>query len=383
MLCTFMYSVSNYVAMIHDARRVGSYQQALQLTVTPDSVVVDIGTGLGIFAFLACKAGARKVYAIEPAEVIAVAQALAEANGYRDRIEFIEAVSTLVTLPEQADVVVSDMSGALPLFQQHLPSIVDARKRLLKPFGKLIPMCDALWAGVVSAPEVHAKIAPSIDRVLGLDMGLAWKMAANLSFNKRFHEADLMTAPQRLAVLNYYEVTDPNLHAKVTFEVTRPGIAHGISLWFDRTLADGVGFSTSPTEPEMVYGGLFLPWPQPAELDGKYTVHLDVRADLLTEGYNWTWNTTVSNADKVQYTFRQSDFLGAPHSTEKLRKRSASHMPRLNDEGQSERMILQLMDGTNAIEDIAREVQQTFPARFPTLNRAIGYIGEVSGKYSR
>src|SRR5438105_15150054 len=110
-----MYSVRGYAAMLHDARRVEAYQRALQLTVTPDSVVVDIGTGLGIFAFLACQAGARRVYAIEPSEVIAVARELAVTNGYRERIEFIEDISTHVTLPEKADVIVTDMSGVSPL----------------------------------------------------------------------------------------------------------------------------------------------------------------------------------------------------------------------------------------------------------------------------
>src|SRR5437868_11673545 len=104
-----MYSVRGYAAMLHDARRVEAYQRALQLSITPDSVVVDIGTGLGIFAFLACQAGARKVYAIEPDEVIVLARELAAANGYQERIDFIQDISARVTLSEQADVIVSDL----------------------------------------------------------------------------------------------------------------------------------------------------------------------------------------------------------------------------------------------------------------------------------
>ena len=86
-----MYNVQVYAAMIYDTRRVEAYQRALQLAVNPNSVVVDIGTGLGILAFLASKAGARKVYAIEPDEVIAVARELAQINSL-ERIEFIEGV---------------------------------------------------------------------------------------------------------------------------------------------------------------------------------------------------------------------------------------------------------------------------------------------------
>ena len=378
-----MYSVRGYAAMIHDVRRVEAYQRALQLLVNSDSVVVDIGTGLGIFAFLACQAGARKVYAIEPSAAIAVARDLAATNGYLERIEFIEDVSSRVALPEPADVIVSDLAGAIPLLERHLPSIIDARKRFLKPQGTLIPQRDTLWAGVVNAAAVHEKIAPSIDRALGLDMRLAWNIAANLPSNERFAEAELVTAPQRLAILDYSAIEDPNLHKQVQWDVTRSGIGHGISLWFDRTLADGVSFSTAPGEPKMVYGGLFFPWPEPVELNEGDTVVLEIRADLRSDDYIWSWNTRVSSAAQIKYTFRQSTFLGEPHSLARLCKQRADHVPRVTDEGESDRLILHLMDGRNSIEDIAREVQRQFPTRFPTLERAIGQVGDLSAKYSR
>ena len=377
-----MYSVSGHAAMIYDTRRLEAYQRALQVAVTPDSVVVDIGTGLGIFAFLACQAGARKVYAIEPCEVIAVAREMAATNGYLDRIEFIQDISTRVALSERADVIVSDLGGAIPLFQQHLPSIVDARKRLLKPHGVLIPKCDTLWAGVVNAAAVHAKIVPASDRALGLDMRLAWNISSNNSTNKRFTEAQLVTAPQPLAVLDYSEIEDPDLDTQVKWDVIRSGDGHGIILWFDRTLADGVCFSTAPGEPEMVYGGLFLPWPEPVELNEGDSVLLNIRADLRGEEYIWSWNTRISRAAQVKHTFRQSSFFGEPHSPARLRKQSTTHVPRLNEDGEINRFILQLMNGENAIEDIAREVLQQFPARFPTLDGAIAHTAKLSRDYS-
>ena len=378
-----MYNIREYAAMIHDARRVEAYQRALQLSVTPDSVVVDIGTGLGIFALLACQAGARKVYAIEPSEVIAVARQLAAINGYLERIEFIEDLSTRVTLPEPADVIVSDLGGAIPLFQQHLPTIMDARKRLLKPHGTLIPKCDTLWAGVVSAPAAHARIAPSTDRALGLDMRLAWNLAANLSSTVRFTEGQLMAAPQRLAVLNYSELDDPNLHTQVKWDAIRPGSGHGIGVWFERTVAEGISYSTAPGEPEMVYSPLFLPWAEAVELVEGDTVLLEIRADLRSDDYILSWNTRISNATGVKCLFRQSEFFGEARSPARLRKQSAAHVPQLSDDGAIEGAILHHMDGRNTIADIAREVQQQFPTRFPTLELAIGHVGDLSRKYSK
>ena len=93
-------------------------------------------------------------------------------------------------------------------------------------------------------------------------MQLAWNMAANISCNKSFTE--LVTEPQRMAVLDYSKVEDANVHKQITWQVTRAGIGHGFGVWFDRILVDGVHFSTAPGEPEMVYGRLFFPWPEPS-----------------------------------------------------------------------------------------------------------------------
>jgi SAM-dependent methyltransferase len=125
-----MYSIADYGAMIADEVRMDAFVRALRQAVKPGAVVIDIGTGTGIFALLACRFGARRVYAIEPSDAIQVAREIAAANGCADRIEFIQAMSTQVTLSERADVIISDLGGVLPWFQQHIPSISLAWRRL-------------------------------------------------------------------------------------------------------------------------------------------------------------------------------------------------------------------------------------------------------------
>lgn len=96
-----MYSIADYGAMIEDTARIDGFIRAFRRVITRDTVVVDIGTGTGILALLACQLGARRVYAIEPDEAIQVAREAAAANGYADRVEYLQALSTAVTLPEQ------------------------------------------------------------------------------------------------------------------------------------------------------------------------------------------------------------------------------------------------------------------------------------------
>ena len=126
-----MYSVVEFGRMIADEVRMSAYEAAIRATVRPGSVVLDIGAGTGIMSLLACRAGARKLYAVEVGDASGVAGEIARANGLADRIELVQAKSTDITLPERADVIVSDLRGVLPLLQHHIPSILDARRRHL------------------------------------------------------------------------------------------------------------------------------------------------------------------------------------------------------------------------------------------------------------
>ncbi|HEU4769346.1 MAG TPA: 50S ribosomal protein L11 methyltransferase, partial [Pyrinomonadaceae bacterium] len=108
-----MYSVSGYGKMIADEARMGAYIRAMRQAIKPGAVVVDLGCGPGVFALLAVEMGARRVFAIEPDSVIQVGRDAAREHGLGNRIEFIQDLSTKVSLPERADVIVSDLRGVL------------------------------------------------------------------------------------------------------------------------------------------------------------------------------------------------------------------------------------------------------------------------------
>src|SRR5262245_37812609 len=173
-----MYTISMYGFMIADNARMDAYVEALRRAVKPDSIVVDIGAGTGVFALLACRFGARRVYAVEPSDAIQVAREIAAANGYADRIEFIQKLSTEVTLPGQADVIISDLRGLLPCLGNHISSVVDARARLLKPGGMLIPQRDHVWVAVVEAGETYEDNLDHWDKY-DFDMTAARRIVTN------------------------------------------------------------------------------------------------------------------------------------------------------------------------------------------------------------
>src|SRR5258708_5566091 len=140
-----MYDLVAYGEMVADKGRTSSYEQALPANVRPGAVVLDMGAGPGIMALLACRAGAARVYAVEPDDVIKLAQQIAADNGFSSRIEFIQAMTTEIDLPEKIDGIVADVRGSSPLFAKSIVSIIDARDRFLKPEGWIIPTRDTIW----------------------------------------------------------------------------------------------------------------------------------------------------------------------------------------------------------------------------------------------
>jgi len=381
-----MYSIFDYGDMIADRVRFEAYSKALRQVMKPGAVVLDLGTGSGIFALLACKLGARRVYALETSNAIAVAAELALANGCADRITFMQELSTRAQLPERAEVIISDLRGVLPLLEQHLPSLIDARRRLLAPGGTLLPWRDHLWASLLEAPELHQRhFRPWQQDLFGLDTQPCRRLLANLWQRASLTTAQLLTEPQCWATLDYHTLTTPNLRGEIFWRVARPGTAHGLGLWFDAELVEGIGFTCAPDQPKTIYGQAFFPWPQAVSLNPGDEVTITLQADLVNNDYIWQWHSRIHDANcpqALKAEFKQSSFWGEPLSPQQLRKRAETFVPRLNQEGQISHFILQRMTGNVALGEIARDLAHAFPHVFPTWQAALNRVAELAAGYA-
>lgn len=379
-----MYSLYSYGTMIADTVRFDAYTQALRQAVRPGCVVVDIGTGAGIWALTACRLGARKVYAIEPDDVIEVARETAELNGFGGKIEFIQDLSTRVTLPEPADVMVSDIRGGLPVFQASLTSIADARIRLLAPQGTIIPLRDTMWAAVVEDAKLHESyVAPWEKEAHGFNMRNIRQRVSNTIRKERVPVEGLVTEPQCWAVLDYDKLESYDVCGTATWSIRQERLGHGLSIWFDSTLLEGIGFSNAPGLPDVIYGRFFFPWPEPVGLKAGDTLSVTLRATWIDGDYVWSWETGLLEDGRKKTLFRQSTFYASPISPARLRKRAANYQPVLTEDGEVERFVLTRMDGHTSVEEIARELYDRFIGYCKTFEAARSVVGDVSHRCSR
>jgi len=382
-----MYSLGGYGTMVADRVRVDAYAKALSKTVREGAVVVEIGTGPGIFAVLACQVGASRVYAIESSEVIQVAREVAAANGCADKIEFFEGLSNRVALPLRADIILSDLRGVLPLFERHIPAIVDARRRFLAPGGTLIPRKDSLWAAIVEVPKAYSELVDPWDHnPLGQDLSAARRLVVNNALKVRVSPNQLLTAHQLWTTLDYGSIESYDVRGNLDWRVERAGTGHGILVWFDADLAEGSGFSNAPSAPETIYDSLLFPWPQPVSLAPGQAVIVNLEARLVENDYVWRWTTRmepVEGSGDPRIHFDQSQLTGEVLSAAQLQRIASDYVPHLSEEGRLRRRTFELMDGNVSLEEIARQLATEFPQRFLRWEPALRYAGAISREYSR
>ena len=132
-----------HFAIVRDKPRNLAYAEALRRAVTPGSRVLEIGTGTGILAMMAARAGAAQVFTceMEPAVALAARDVIAQ-NGLAGRITVLAKRSTDIDPAELgglADILVSETISNDMLAEDPLPALEDATARLVKPGGVVIP----------------------------------------------------------------------------------------------------------------------------------------------------------------------------------------------------------------------------------------------------
>lgn len=375
-----IYDIAAYGAMLADVERIGAYRRALAVSLGPDSVVLDLGAGTGIHALIACQLGARRVFAVESVDVIQVAREIARDNGFADRIEFLQDNAARITLPERADVIVSDLRGVLPLFGRHLPTIIDARDRLLAPGGTLIPRSDTLRAAPIEEHELWDRVVGPWQQH-GLDMTAARRLATQQLHRARPAPGSLLAPPETWAVLDYRRAESADAGGMVRWAVERRGVAHGFAVWFDATLGTGIELCNAPGDPELIYGAAFLPLPEAVEVEPGASIDLRIDARLIGDDYIWTWEGAIGGADGVLHAFRQSTFHGAPISPLSLRRGDLDHVPRLTVDGRIDLEALSLIDGATPLRDIAQRLFERHPDAFRDAAAARDRIATLARRY--
>ncbi|HEY6507113.1 MAG TPA: 50S ribosomal protein L11 methyltransferase [Vicinamibacterales bacterium] len=325
--------------------RLQQYEAALARVVQPGDTVVDVGAGLGVLGALACRAGASRVYAIESSPISALGEEVIRASGLSDRITFIRRTSFDVTLPAPADVLVADVHAPFGLQESGLSALVDARERLLKPGGAVIPGSLELAAAPVEAVDQYGRHV-DVWRTAGLGLDLSSVRAAstNVPHPSRVRVDDLLGPMTPLAVVDLARTPVTRVGGSVTITATRAGLLHGICGAVTSTLAPGITLRNAPGDSassNFAHALFPLALPIPVEAGDRIELAVD---DFDGIAFRWRVATTARNGHERRA--EQSTVFCWPLSSLDLRRERDDYRPGLTARGRLEQELLAQLDGT-------------------------------------
>jgi protein arginine N-methyltransferase 1 len=262
--------ISHQRSMLEDHKRTSAYHRAIldNRRQFEGKVVLDVGTGSGILAMFAARAGARKVYAVEATSMAEQARRLIKANQLDNIVTVIQGTMETVELPEKVDIIISEWMGYLLLRESMLDSVLVARDRFLKPGGAMYPShARLIWAPIKARESAERKA--DFDRVMDHWEWFLMDMKNNYSIDMDVltlpyiaeqkqnylgggewadvHPDQLLSEPLASSVLDLHRITIEELKAGVLGEgtVTLKGQdpIDAICGWFD------VSFRGSPENP--------------------------------------------------------------------------------------------------------------------------------------
>lgn len=283
-----------YIRAVNDPYRNAAYRQALESLVTPTTIVFEVGTGSGLFAMMAARAGARHVYTCEKdPHVAAIARENIRRNGLEHRITLFPALYKDLRvgehLPEPADMVIHEFVAA-HFMVQNIGSIIQSiRESLLKPGALVLPSRLSAIGMLVGDTWMldHTEVPASVE---GFDVtGINLLQPSGISLPGPVRIDQPLSAASRLASFDLMAEDAPADSASVVeVEATEEGVASGVLQWVHHRFPDGSVYESRP-DLACNWWPYFWPFPKPVPVTRGARVALQVETtatevfiDLLT-----------------------------------------------------------------------------------------------------
>ncbi|URW76155.1 50S ribosomal protein L11 methyltransferase [Sphingomonas donggukensis] len=238
-----------HLPMLRDAPRNRMYADAIARVVRPGDRVLDIGSGSGLLAMIAARAGAGHVYSCEMNPAVAdVAATIVAANGLTDRVTVLPVNSAALDadrdLGGRVDVIISEIFSDDVIGEGVLPATEDAVARLLRPGGRVLPCGAQIVAALASNARADTGWMTAIE---GFDLSA---FAALAPVPQRYHadgpHLTLRSPPRDLFSFDLSS-GGPWRAAQASVDFVADGEpVDGVALWLRFQLDDAATYENRP-----------------------------------------------------------------------------------------------------------------------------------------
>lgn len=279
--------------MLADTGRNNAYDNALKKIIRPAHTVLDIGTGSGLLAMMAARAGAKEVIACEMNKDLAdIATRIVSKNKLDKFIKVVHKKSSAldigVDMPQKADVLVSEILDTGLLGEGVFPSVRHAQQELLNKDAIMIPKSADMY-GVLVQCDALKKTRP-IQDISGFDLSI-FNEFQTLNQYSIFHSEQEsyqeLSAVFPIHSYDFYNIpeerTQDNPHRK-SFEVTASasGEFQAILFWFQLHLDNEISLSSGPNGEMKHWGQAIYFFPETKSVNAGDAIQLELlQSDYL------------------------------------------------------------------------------------------------------
>jgi len=246
-----------HFAMMDDRKRNEAYQTAIE-RAAPGKRVLDIGTGAGLLALMAARAGAAKVTTCESVNVIADrAREIIAQNGLSARITVVSMKSTSMSvpriMPERAEVLVTETFASGLITEGILATVEHAHEYLLTPDATIIPMAACVVGYLAGGPMLQGMLF--VEHIAGFDLSAFNEFAPPMlaaSLDNVPHDA--LSDDTEVMRFDFRENHFPVGGKRLALRATRPGVCVGVAQWIKLELDAHTTYENRPS-PQVGFNG--------------------------------------------------------------------------------------------------------------------------------
>ncbi|MES2492325.1 MAG: 50S ribosomal protein L11 methyltransferase [Pseudomonadota bacterium] len=344
-----------------DAVRTEAFRQAITQAVKPGDVVADVGCGVAVLGLMCLEAGAARVWGIDCTDAIEIARETAQRAGFADRYHCVGESSFRAVLPEPVDVVICDHVGYFGIDYGIIQIATDARRRFLRPGGRVIPGRITLQVAGVTSPDCRAKA----EAWAGPDVPAAFHWlrdsGINIKYSQLLDRETVITGQSALGTIDLNAEIPDAVRFDAELVAVSAGQLDGLGGWFDCEIVEGVTMTNSPLADRPIRRPqVFLAFDRPLTVDegDRISVSVSIRPDaavIAWSGRNCRTGEAFRQSTWRSQILREEDF--APKGTQ---------IRSLTPVGAALQAILGYVDGRRTDREIEDLVLHNHPGLLPS-----------------
>lgn len=357
--------------------RADRFARAIEQVLPAGATVADLGCGFGVLGLQCLQAGASCVWGIDQTGAIEIARESARRAGFAERYHCIGASTFDCELPEQVDLIVCDHVGFFGIDYGIVGMMADARRRLLKPGGAVMPRSLDLYVAGLSSDACRKRVECWTADPIPTEYHWLRGHAANSKLPCHVDAADLCTPPAKVGHVPLDADQPGTFVVTVELRADKECRFDGLAGWFDCELAEGVRMTNSPVAGQRLdRPNAFFPVAEPFAVQAGEIVGVSLHADHEANLYTWT----VVQPDGTRQ--RQSTWRSRILGSEDLVAES-SRPQGLSVKGRAQARVLELVDGHRSVRDIEDAVIGEFPRLHRDVELTRSFVRQTIARATR